>query len=93
MKKGTLTEQDVMNWWLEKYHNTNCDEVVKRHPRLSKTIKWYLKYQVTSEQYDEWREWAVTAIMKDKGYSRKRVERAWWAVELNTSPSVKNESE
>ena len=94
MKKKELTEEDFLNWWLEKYHNTNLDEVKKLHPQWNKhpekhTRDFYKAYQVAQEQHDEWEEWAIKTLMKEKKMPRKFIERNWWSVYLNTAPAIK----
>jgi len=91
--KAKLTEEDVINWWLEKYHDTNLDKVKEEHPEWAKdpekhTRDFYAAYMVTEEQHDEWKEWLITTLMKQLRQSRRYIERGLWSVYLNTSPSV-----
>ena len=92
--KTKLTEEDVINWWLEKYHNTNLTEILKTHPEWEDnprehTAEFYRAYAVSQEQHDEWHKWMIDAIAKEHGMSKKFVKRHSWAVYLNCSPSVK----
>ena len=91
MKRKKLSEEDILNWWLEKYHSTNVAKVQEEHPEWkdgSHHREFYETYQVTQAQYDEWREWLVTALMKDYRASRKYVERHMWAIDLNLAPMI-----
>ena len=87
--KAKLTENDVINWWLKKYHETTIEKVFEKNPKLD-SREFYKTHQVTREQHDEWREWLIKTLMKQTRLSRKYVKRSLWAVYLNTSPSVKN---
>ena len=49
---------------------------------------FYLRYPVTDEQHDLWREWLIQTLMKHTGMSRKYVERQMWVIYLNTAPTV-----
>lgn len=86
--KKQIEGNDLYNAWL-KYHNTNVDEIVKKHPKLSKTPKWFNKYAVTQEQHDEWVEWAKEHIRKITKYSKRYIDRHFWSVYLNYAPSIK----
>lgn len=95
-KKNKLTERDCVNWWLEKYHNTNIDKVLKQHPEWDDgkehSREFYKTYPVTQKQHDEWREWLIKALKKETHMGRKVVERNMWPIYLNTSPSVKDDN-
>ena len=83
-----IKEEDLYNGWL-KYHNTTIEEVIKKHPRLIKTSKWFSKYPVTQEQHDEWNKWAKKHVQKVTKMSKRILERGWWSIYLNYAPSVK----
>jgi hypothetical protein len=92
--KSKLTEADLLNWWLKKYHNTSLEEVFKLHPdwtndnpEYSSHI-FYEAYQVTQEQHDEWQAWALEAFRKNFKLSKKLAERSFAYTYLNTSPMV-----
>ena len=102
--KAKITEADLINWWLDKYHGTNLDQVVIDNPewdekKYSKegwgelrglfSRQFYDKYQVTQEQHDEWNEWAIKAIAKNTGMSLKYVKQSWGFTYLNVSPKIK----
>ena len=95
MKKKQLTEEDLINWWLEKYHNTNLAEVAKLHPDWRNdnpdynSRMFYSAYQCTEEQHDEWRAWAFEAYRKFTKLNKRTAERGFCFIYLNTSPMVK----
>jgi len=93
--KKELTEKEIINWWLEKYHNTDIDKVAAEHPDWGEgkpgynSRMFYDAYPVTEAQHDEWRAWLVKKMMWFTGRGKKYVERNLWAVYLNTAPIVK----
>lgn len=91
--RKTVDEKDLVNWWLEKYHNTNIDKVLEENPEWKEnpqehTREFYEKYKVTQEQHDEWEKWAKEHIRKVTKYPKKMIDKGWWAVYLNCSPSI-----
>jgi len=95
-KKNKLTLDDVVNWWLKEYHNTNIKEVLQDHPEWddgeNHHREFYEAYPVTQKQHDEWREWLTKRLKKETHMGRKAVERNMWAIYLNTAPSVKDDN-
>jgi len=92
MKK--VKTEDLINWWLNKYHNTNLDQVKENHPEWLKnpeehTRDFYEAYKVTQEQHDEWEKWAKDYTKKVTGIKGKLFNRSWGFVYLNSSPSIK----
>ena len=96
MKKKKLTEDDLVNWWLGKYHNTNLADVFKLHPDWTRDNPeydsriFYSAYPVTQEQHDEWRKWALEAFKKHFRLGKKAAERGFCFTYLNTAPMVVN---
>lgn len=94
-KRKELTEKDIINYWLEKYHNTNMDKIASEHPDWRNdnpeynSCIFYEAYPVTQEQHDEWRAWLLKKLMWFTGMGKKYCERAMWAVYLNTAPNIK----
>jgi hypothetical protein len=83
----------LVNWWLEKYHNTNLNKIFEENPKWKKkpddyTREFYNKYKVTQEQYDEWELWAKQYVKKELKLTKALLDRYWWSIYLNTSPSV-----
>lgn len=96
MKK--VNPKDLINWWLEKYHNTNLDKVVKENPEWKEnprehTKDFYKKYAVTQEQCDEWEKWAKEYTKKVTKVSKRLLERGWGLVYLDTSPQIIKEDD
>jgi hypothetical protein len=94
MKKPKITETDLINGWLEKYHNTTIDKVLEENPTWKDnpqehTREFYDKYPVTQEQHDEWVEWAKETLRKTLRKSKKYIDRSWWSVYLNVAPTIK----
>jgi hypothetical protein len=93
-KKKELTEAMLINWWLEKYHNTNIDEVQKLHPDWTwdnpdyNSRQFYETYPCTHAQHDEWYAWAIDAFAKFQGLGKKYAERGFCLIYLNTAPMV-----
>lgn len=92
MKRKELRGDDLVNWWLSKYHNTTLDQIQKEHPELTDSYDFYTRYAVTQEQHDEWEKWAKEYVRKCTGYSKRLIERQWWSVYLDTSPMVIKET-
>jgi len=88
MKKTELTEEFLINWWLEKYHGITVTEMIKKHPRLCKSGNWYKKYAVTQVQHDEWYSWAIDILSKTFHMSKKYTKRMFGLVYLNCAPSI-----
>lgn len=86
----TVDIDDLRNGWL-KYHNTNVDEVLLKHPEEAKTPKWYELYAVTQEQHDEWEKWAKEYVRKTCKVSKKLVEHDWCWIHLDAAPDIKKE--
>lgn len=93
-RKPKSTADDIVNWWLDKYHSTSIAQLLEENPAWAKepekhTREFYQKYQVTQEQHDEWYEWFITTMMKEYRMGRKRAERDSAMVYLNVAPSIK----
>ena len=88
MKRKIFTENYFRDWWLQKYHNTTCEEVVKKYPRLVKTPKWFAKYPCTQKQHDEWYDWAIIEIKKYYKCSKVSARKYFCFTYLNTAPNV-----
>lgn len=91
--KKKVSSKILINWWLEKYHNTDLDKILEENPKWKEnpenyTRDFYNKYKVTQEQHDEWEVWAKEYTKKITKISIKNLNRSWWSIYLNTSPSV-----
>ena len=87
--KRLLSQEFVMDWWLQKYHGITCQWLIKNEPELITTPEWYKKYEVTQAQHDEWYEWAIDMICKDRRCSRKCAKRVFAVESLNIAPDIK----
>ena len=85
----TVDREELMDWWLSKYHNTNCKEVVEKHPEEVKSPDWFELYPCTQEQCDEWEKWAKAYIKKELKISKALLDRRWPLTYLDTAPYVK----
>jgi len=88
--KAQLSAEEIMNWWLEKYHGITVQWLVDNEPELIKTPEWYKKYPVTQQQHDEWYNWAIGHITKHYGWSKRYTKRQFMWQYLNLSPTVIN---
>lgn len=96
MKK--VNPDDLVNWWLDKYHNTNLTEVLKHNPEWKDnpnehTRDFYRKYEVTQEQHDEWQEWAKEYVREITKLSKKMINHSWPGIYLNCAPNVKEDEQ
>lgn len=92
--KKELNGDDLVNWWLEKYHNTNLKEVKELHPEWldgKHSRDFYQTYPVTQEQHDKWYEWAIQTIMKHYKWSKKKARKEFVFPYWNCSPTVKQD--
>lgn len=88
--KPKTTLDEFTNWWLNKYHNTSLDELLKTQTDLMYTLAWYKKYPVTPEQHDEWYDWAIATVCKEYRMSAKMAKRQFVFAYLNCAPCVKD---
>jgi len=88
MKKEPLTEEMLIDKWLQDYHGITLRYAYEQQP-WTNSRDFYARYPVTQEQHDEWREWLLQTIMKHYRMKRKVAERNIALIYLNTSPLVK----
>lgn len=93
MKSKIVKDEDLINWWLTKYHNTNLQKIKEKHPEWEKdphkySIEFYETYMVTEEQHDEWEEWAKEYVRKITHLPKALIDRGWWSIYLNVSPQI-----
>lgn len=91
MKRKELTQEQLINGWLQKYHNISVVELIEKEPELVKTSDWFEKYAVSQEQHDEWYEWAIEQVCKYFRCGKKHAKRAFAFDYLNIAPAVKEE--
>lgn len=88
MKRPKLTRTDVINWWLQKYFNTNASEVAIKYPEEVKTAGWFELFPVTQEQHDEWYDWVISESSKDFRCSRARIKKRFAFDYLDCAPHI-----
>lgn len=59
MKKSELTQELFINWWLEKYHNTNMNKAKEDHPQWKKAEEDYNDLKMNRSKYSEEEEKAI----------------------------------
>jgi len=86
-----ITRDDLLNWWLKKFHNTSVEEVVKNHPKdVLDSPEWFKLYPVTQSQCDEWEEWAKKELIKTKTVSKHVIKNNGLGfIYLDCAPYVK----
>lgn len=94
--KKQVEQKDLINWWLEKYHNTNLDKILEENSEWQDnpqqhSREFYIKYPVTKEQHSEWEIWAKEYIRQVTKLSKKIIDRNWWSVYLDCSPNIKED--
>jgi hypothetical protein len=85
------TRDDLLNYWLKKYHNTTVEEVVNTHSRdVLDYPEWFKLYPVTQEQCDEWEEWAKEELVRTNTISKWRIKNYGLGfIALDCAPYVK----
>lgn len=91
MKK--VKREDLLNYWLGKFHNTNAVEVVANHPDKVDSPDWFKLYPVTQEQYEDFEEWAIQHIMEVTKMSRTFTIKTMQYAMLDCAPYVKREED
>jgi len=85
----TVSREELLDWWLFKYHYTNSKEVAEKYPEECKSPDWFKMFPVTQEQHDEWVKWAKGYIKKKLKISNAFLERGWHLTYLDCSPYIK----
>jgi len=89
MKRKEISQDDIVNWWLSKYHDTTLEQVAKDYPELKESRDFYDKFPVTEEQHDEWYEWAIDFLSKYFRCGKKRMRKMFVFDYLNCAPKIK----
>ena len=85
--KKRLTRDDLLNWWLRKFHNTTVEEVIKNHTKeVLSDPDWFKLYPVTKAQHDEWYAWAIDSLAKERKLSKKIIEHVFSLDFLDSMP-------
>jgi hypothetical protein len=93
-KKKDITQEFLMNYWLQKGHGITTAWLIEHEPELIKTPDWFRKYEVSQELHDEWYEWAIDILSKAYHTSKANTKKQFCYLYLNLAPSVikKNET-
>lgn len=92
MKKKRTTREDILNYWLQKYHNTNVQELIEKHPKeVLENPDWFKLYPVTDAQHDEWYNWAISTLSKEYKFSKEMTRKQFVFMYLDTAPNIKKE--
>lgn len=91
-EKVELTEEFIRDYWLKKGHNIDTQWLIDNEPELIKTTDWYKKYAVSQTLHDEWYDWSIETIVKNRKISKKLAKRRFCFDYLNLAPSVIEES-
>jgi hypothetical protein len=79
----------LLDWWLQKYHNTNCKEIIEKYPKETlENPDWFKMFPVTKDQEKEWIDWAKKYIKNVTKMGKYLLERQWPYVYLDCSPYV-----
>jgi hypothetical protein len=67
--KRLQTSKDIINKMMEiAGYDVTFDDLVKEEDG------WYARYTMTQKQNDEWREWSMNKLMKDRGMTKRKAE-------------------
>ena len=102
LKKQNKDSHELINTivdvWLEEFHGTTYKEEEEKGIYYGVTTeiedregkKEFLpSFMVTKEQHDWWESKMKEILPKVLGVSKKRFERSWWLILLETSPMIK----
>jgi len=96
MKKQKLTQDDIINWWLGRFFNTNLKQILEENPEWKEnpdehTRDFYEKYAVTKEQHDAFEKYFYKEVPKVLKVTQKYWRRYGCWTYLDTAPSIKKE--
>ena len=81
------TADDLIEWWLYRYHGLTIAELKKIHTlKELSSPDWYKKYAVTEKQHDKWEAWAEKKLIRT-GVIKKG--QSWGMLYLDTAPAIK----
>lgn len=93
-KKRLVSEDELRDLWLKKYFNTDSKGVIEAIGiEAASSSNWFKLYQVTQEQYDEWRKDAKNLIKEVSKISKRLIDRGFWYIELQCGPMIKREGD
>lgn len=83
-----VSREEMLNLWLEKYHNITVQEVLQKYPEECKSPDWFKLFPCTPEQYQEWERQAKLICQKKYKIPKRYLEETWWIVSLSCSPYI-----
>lgn len=87
----TVDREILLDWWLEKYHNTNCKKIIAKYPKeILGSPEWFKMFPVTKEQETEWISWGKSYVKKTLRINDVLLEKQWPFIYLDCSPYVIN---
>ena len=86
-KKPQITETDLINLWMEKYHGITIEKAYEIEPWIDPR-GFYARYKCTQEQHDAWVIEAKKFIRDNMKLTIKYVDRSWPLIYLNCSPQI-----
>jgi len=90
--KVELSGNDLINWWLLRYHKTNIEYEFACNPKYkSNNDLFYRKFMVTQKQHDRWYKWFNRIVDREhkKRYGFARTKSfGKGLIYLNVSPMV-----
>jgi hypothetical protein len=94
MKKKRLTRDDMLNWWLKKYHGKTVEQVIAEQPKeVLQSPEWFKLYPVTKTQHDEWYAWAISALSKERKLPEESIRKLFAFDYLDCSPYCVEENQ
>lgn len=85
-----VNRNDLLNLWLNKYHNTSVEELINVHSKEElSSPNWFKIYPCTKEQSAEWEKEAKKYILEKIKISKKLLNKEWGMIYLDCAPYVK----
>ena len=88
MKNKQLSEIDLINLWMVKYHGITIEKAYEQN-KWTNSFEFYSRYTCTQQQHDEWEKEARYICRKHFNWNNHMEARQWVFIYLNTSPQVK----
>lgn len=84
-------KEELLDMWLTKYHNTNVQELIAKHPKeVLESPEWFKLYPVIEQQHDEWVKECKQLLRSKYKMPKWMIEKGWWSIYLDCSPSISN---
>ena len=89
MRTPKLTQEELVNYWLQKAYNVTLDDLPTE---VKMSDKFFKNYSVSQSAHDEWYDWAIQRIMKVYRIGKKSAKKQFAFPYLNVAPSIINEN-